>query len=302
VSSEVVCSLLLTSAMTYDPRITPARPELAALHLEGKVEAARFVVGTEREVVAAQAPMRREPSPDSAYDTEALRGERVTVYEENEEGWSWGQLRADGYVGWLPSGALRPPGPAPTHRVAALRSLVFPGRSIKTPPIDALSFGCSVAVTAHEGNWMALASGGYMSARQLAAVETRESDFVAVAERFIGVPYLWGGKTSLGLDCSGLVQVALASCGMECPRDSDMQERALGVALAGDLAGLRRGDLLFWNGHVAIVRDAGTLLHANGFHMAVAIEPIAEAISRIRATGSEITGIKRLFSLSRLAG
>jgi cell wall-associated NlpC family hydrolase len=288
--------------MTFDPRTTPARPDLAALHLKGQVEAARFVAGTEREVVAPQAPLRRTPAPDAAYDTEALRGERVAIYEENEEGWSWGQLCADGYVGWLPSGALRPPGPAPTHRVAALRSLVFPGRSIKTPPIDALSFGCRVAVTLQEGNWMALASGGYMPARQLAPVETREGDFVAVAERFIGVPYLWGGKTSLGLDCSGLVQVALASCGMDCPRDSDMQERALGTAITGDLAGLRRGDLLFWTGHVAIIRDASTLLHANGFHMAVATEPVADAITRIGASGSEITSIKRLFPLSPLAG
>jgi cell wall-associated NlpC family hydrolase len=264
--------------VTHDPRTTPARPDLAALHLKGQVEAARFVAGTEREVVAAQAPMRRTPAPDAAYDTEALRGERVTVYEENEEGWSWGQLRTDGYVGWLPTGALRPPGPAPTHRVAALRSLVFPGRSIKTPPIEALSFGCRVTVTVREDNWTALASGGYVPSRHLAPVTTREPDFVAVAERFIGVPYLWGGKTSFGLDCSGLVQVAFASCGVDCPRDSDMQERALGTAVAGDLAGLRRGDLLFWNGHVAILRDRNTLLHANAFHMAVAPEPGAEAL------------------------
>jgi cell wall-associated NlpC family hydrolase len=288
--------------MPHDPRTTPARPDLAALHLKGQVEAARFVAGTEREVVAAQAPMRRTPAPDAAYDTEALLGERVMVYEENEEGWSWGQLLTDGYVGWLPTGALREPGPAPTHRVAALRSFVFPGRTIKTPPLEALSFGCRVAATVQEGNWMALASGGYMSARHLAAIETRESDFVGVAERFLGVPYLWGGKTSLGLDCSGLVQVALTSCGMDCPRDSDMQERALGTAIAGDLSGLQRGDLVFWNGHVAILRDQHTLVHANGFHMAVATEPVADAITRIRATGSEVTSVKRLFSLSPLAG
>jgi cell wall-associated NlpC family hydrolase len=288
--------------MTFDPRTTPARPDLAALHLKGQVEAARFVAGAEREVVAPQAPLRRTPAPDAAYDTEALRGERVTIYEETDEGWSWGQLRTDGYVGWLPTGALGSPGPAPTHWVAALRSFVFPGRSIKTPPLEALSFGCTIAVRAQEGNWMALASGGHMSARHLASIETRETDYIAVAERFIGVPYLWGGKTSLGLDCSGLVQVALSSCGIECPRDSDMQEEALGTAIAGDFSGLQRGDLVFWSGHVAILRDQNTIVHANGFHMAVAAEPIAEAVLRIRASGSEITSVKRLFSLSPLAG
>jgi cell wall-associated NlpC family hydrolase len=280
--------------MTFDPRTTPARPDLAALHLEGQVEAARFVAGTEREVVLAHAPLRRTPEPDAACDTEALRGERVMVYEENDEGWCWGQLRADGYVGWLPAGALRPPGPALTHRVAALRSLVFPARSIKTPPVDALSFGCRVAVTGQEGNWMGLASGGYMPACHLASVATHEPDFVAIAERFIGVPYLWGGKTSLGLDCSGLVQVALTASGIACPRDSDMQERAVGTAIATDPSNLQRGDLLFWNGHVGILRDRNTLLHANAFHMAVAAEPVADAVSRIRAAGSEITSVKRI--------
>jgi cell wall-associated NlpC family hydrolase len=280
--------------MTFDPRTTPARPDLAALHLEGEVEAARFVAGSEREVVAAQAQVRRTPEPDAVHDTEALRGELVTVYEENDEGWSWGQLRADGYVGWLASGALRPPGPAPTHRVAALRSLVFPARSIKTPPVEALSLGCRVVVIGQDDNWMGLASGGYMPACHLASVATCEPDFVAVAERFIGVPYLWGGKTSLGLDCSGLVQVALTASGIACPRDSDMQERALGTAIASDPSNRQRGDLLFWSGHVGILRDQNTLVHANAFHMAVATEPVVEAISRIRAAGSEITSIKRI--------
>jgi cell wall-associated NlpC family hydrolase len=280
--------------MTYDPRITPARPDLAAAHLKGEVAAARFVEGTELEVVAAQAPVRGSPAPDVAIDTEALKGELVTVYEADGEGWCWGQLRSDGYVGWLPANALREPGLPPTHRVAALRSLVLSGRSIKAPPVEALSFGCRVAATRQEGDWMMLASGGYMPAGHLAAIETKEPDFVAVAERFIGVPYLWGGKTSLGLDCSGLVQVALTACGIACPRDSDLQERALATATAPDhLADLRRGDLLFWNGHVAILRDEQTLLHANAFHMAVALEPVAEAVRRIAAAGNRITGVRR---------
>src|SRR6266852_1965807 len=248
------------SRMMFDPRTTPARPDLAALHLKGQVAAARFVAGTELEVRDAQAPLRREPSPDAPLDTEALHGERVTVYDENGEGWGWGQLGSDGYVGWIPANALRSPGPPPTHRVAALRTFVFPGRSIKAPPVDALSLGSRVAAKPQPGDvadeWTVLASGFCMPTRHLAPIESREPDFVAVAERFLGVPYLWGGKTSLGIDCSGLVQIALTACGATCPRDSDMQERALGAPLPADNPALwRRGDLIFWKGHVAIVRD-----------------------------------------------
>jgi hypothetical protein len=278
-----------------DPRLTPARADLAARHLEGKVGAARFVDGEPREVAEPQAPVRRAPSPEAPLDTEALKGERVCVYEASDEGWAWGQLETDGYVGWLPASALRPPGPAHTHRVAALRTLVFPGPSIKLPPLEALPLGSRLAVTRIEAPFAVTASGGFVPARHLAPIEARESDFVAVAERFLGAPYLWGGKTSLGLDCSGLVQVALAACGVVCPRDSDMQENALGQPIASaDLSGLRRGDLLFWKGHVAIVRDPTTLLHANAFHMAVAIEPFDEAIARIRSAGSELTSVRRL--------
>jgi cell wall-associated NlpC family hydrolase len=285
--------------MTFDPRITPARPDLAALHLRGKVVAARFAEGTELEVRDAQAPVRREPAPDAPLETEALHGERVTVYEENGEGWYWGQLASDGYVGWVPANALRPPGPPPTHRVAALRTFVFPGRSIKAPPVDALSLGGLVAVKPPQSQTSneltILESGFFIPTRHLASIESREPDFVAVAERFVGVPYLWGGKTSLGLDCSGLVQVALMASGIVCPRDSDMQERALGAALSiDDHAGLRRGDLVFWKGHVAIVRDRQSIVHANAFHMATAIEPIGDALRRIADAGGRVTSIKRL--------
>jgi cell wall-associated NlpC family hydrolase len=137
-------------------------------------------------------------------------------------------------------------------------------------------------------------AGGFVPARHLAPLDFHESDFVAVAERFLEVPYLWGGKTSFGLDCSGLVQVALAACGVPCRRDTDMQERDLGTKREGDLCDPKRGDLIFWKGHVAIVRDVTTLIHANAFHMAVAIEPIQEAIERIGKTGLEVTSILRI--------
>jgi cell wall-associated NlpC family hydrolase len=140
-------------------------------------------------------------------------------------------------------------------------------------------------------------NGAYVPAVHLKPIGDYEQDFVAVAERFLGVPYLWGGKTALGLDCSGLVQVALTACGIACPRDSDMQEAALGAPVAGR-ADLRRGDLVFWKGHVAIARDRDTMLHANAYHMAVAIEPIAQALARISAAGSEVTTIKRVTAAS----
>ena len=277
--------------MSFDPRLTPARADLAAKHLEGQVEAERFVEGTLCEVVDATAPVRREPRPDASQETQALKGERVAVYEITDEGWCWGQLEADGYVGWIPANAMSKPGDDANYKVTALSTLAFPAPNIKVPPIETLPFGTRLAVTRIEEPFAVTAYGGFIPARHLAPIDTFENDFVAVAERFLGTPYLWGGKTNNGIDCSGLVQVALQACGASCPRDSDMQERSLGASIAIEEA--RRGDLIFWNGHVAIVRDGASMLHANAFHMAVAIEPIGEAIARIEAAGSRVTSVKR---------
>jgi cell wall-associated NlpC family hydrolase len=278
--------------VTLDPRLTPARPDLAAAHLRGQVEAARFVEGSLQEVIVGIAPVRKEPSHEAPLLTEALRGERVTVYESDENGWAWGQLISDNYVGYVPAAALLAPGPAPTHKVAALRTFEFPGASIKLPPTAALPLGAQVAVIRADDTFAMTASGGHVPVRHLAPLAAAETDFVTVAERFVGAPYLWGGKTSLGIDCSGLVQVALTACGIACPRDSDMQERALGKPVS--LAGLQHGDLIFWKGHVAIARGRNSMVHANAFHMAVAIESVAEGLARIGAAGSQVTSVRRL--------
>lgn len=278
-----------------DPRLTPARPDLAAKYLEGKIAAARFVTGEEFEISDALAPLRSEPFSGAMLLTQALKGERVTIYDRNGEGWAWGQLKSDGYVGWLPDRALAKPFATPTHKITALRTFAFPGPSIKLPPAATLVMGTALTVLREDGAFAVTRDGWHLPRQHVGGLDGYAHDFVDIAERFAGTPYLWGGKSSLGIDCSGLVQVSLNAAGTGCPRDSDMQQDSLGKALdPAESKKLQRGDLIFWQGHVAIVRDADTLVHANAHHMAATIENTQGAIARIKATGSEITAIKRL--------
>ena len=230
--------------VALDPRIHPFRPEIAAEYLKGQVEAARFVEGARHEVVEPIAGLRRAASHDARLDTQALLGERMIVYETTEEGWAWGQLETDGYVGWLSANALGAPGAAPTHKVSAPRTLGFPGPDIKLTPAVALPMGARVTIVRQDERFAVTANGWHLPAAHLAPIKARSPDFVAVAEEFLHAPYLWGGKTSLGIDCSGLVQVALQAAGIACPRDSDMQELTLGHDIAARAAAPRRPGVL----------------------------------------------------------
>ncbi len=282
--------------MTFDRRVTPFRADLADESLRGQVEAERFTRGVLKRVGASFAPLHRHPSPEAPMDSQAIFGESVTVYDEHD-GWAWVQLREDGHVGYLPAAALSEPGAEPTHRVGAIRTFVYPGPSLKLPFVSYLTLNSKVAVTDREGDYARLATGGWVHAPHLTGLDAFEPDYVTVAERFLHTPYLWGGKTSLGLDCSGLAQVVLAAVGIRAPRDSDMQEQQLGtpVEVRPDLGGLQRGDLVFWKGHVGLMMDAANFIHATGHSMTVMIEPIAAAEERIRRTSyGPISSIRRL--------
>jgi cell wall-associated NlpC family hydrolase len=198
-------------------------------------------------------------------------------------------------VGYLPANALIAPGAAATHRVIAPRTFLYHEPDIKTPPVMPLSFGSLITVAREEKGFSFTGRGAIFS-RHLAPLSRFDSDFAATAQKFIGTPYLWGGRTSLGLDCSALVQLSLEAAGIKCPRDSDMQEQALGDPVP--LEKLRRGDLVFWKGHVAIACDSDTLVHANAFHMAVAVEPLADAVERIAKLGTRVSSVRRVRSKS----
>ncbi|MCC0805561.1 NlpC/P60 family protein [Methylobacterium sp. W2] len=289
-----------------DARLVPARPDLADIRLQGRVGAARYVAGRSGRLVAASAPLRRRPSPDAGIETEAVMGDPVTLYDTGE-GFAFVQLVTDGYVGYLPETALALETPAPSHRVTALRTFLYPAANMKRPPLGHVSLGAGLGITGREGDFLrladdahvfhdgAFAGGAYVFADHCAPAGIVEPDPAATAERLVGTPYLWGGRTSLGLDCSGLVQLCLALAGIPSPRDADQQEAALGTALPTRLDGLARGDLVFWRGHVGMMLDETRLIHANGHHMAVAVEPLAVAVERIAEKSyGAVTSIRRI--------
>lgn len=279
---------------TLDPRLHAIRPDLADEALKGRAEAERFVAPRLMQVVEPVVTVHKAPRFDAMQLTQALHGETVKLFAE-EEGWAWVQLLRDGYVGYVNRNALSPHIAEATHRVAVPMTFMYPEASLKAQPALPLTLNAEVRVTAGNGAYSQLSNGRFVFTAHLKPLHEHEQDFVAVAEMFRHVPYYWGGKTVQGLDCSGLVQLSLEACGVPALRDSDMQEASLGEQLMiNDLDSLRRGDLVFWSGHVGIMTDAATLLHANGHHMMVVAEPLKQAVARIAARYGQITSIRRL--------
>jgi cell wall-associated NlpC family hydrolase len=270
------------TAVLEDARVTPVRDGVASRSLEGIVKAEVYLDPKTMVCAVPAAGVHRSADLASEQMDQVLFGERFEAVEEEAGGFVWGQARRDGYVGFVAAAALAAPAPEPTHRIAAARTYAFAEPSIKSRASGPYSMNSLVAVEAQEGRLRKVAGAGWMAAEHLAPVGVFEADVAAVAERFLGAPYLWGGRESLGLDCSGLVQAALFACGLACPRDAD-QQAGLGREIAR--ADFGRGDLVFWEGHVAIGLDAARIIHANGHHMMVAVEPLEGAVARIEAAG-----------------
>ncbi|GGL30481.1 MULTISPECIES: NlpC/P60 family protein [Caulobacter] len=274
----------------YDPRVTLARPDLADLDLQGLVAAERYEAPTLRQVAVPTAALRKAAHPMAEQWDQLLFGELFKVLEV-KGGFAWGQAARDGYVGFVAEDDLAARGAPATHQVAVPRTYAFAEPDIKSRPVGLYSQNALTAIEAAEGRFARGEGTGWFVAAHLRPVGVALADPVAVAEGYLGAPYQWGGRESLGLDCSGLVQQALAACGKAVPRDTDLQ---LAFFTPVAEAERRRGDLVFWKGHVALLLDADTILHANAHHMAVAIEPLAEAVARIEAAGGGgVTGWRR---------
>lgn len=273
-----------------DRRVTPANDRVVRRDVADRFPDLVAVDGDWRAVTAPVADLRR--TPDGTLDRQAVMGERFQVLEDRE-GWSFGTLDRDGYAGWIRSEDLGPDLDA-NYFVAARGSHLYPEPDMKREPLTALSFGARFRIVAKSGRFLETTDERFVPEQHLRPIGQTFREPVTVAQLFFGTPYLWGGNSGTGIDCSGLVQAALLACGIPCPGDSDMQEAALGVPAAEGEAP-RRGDLYFWKGHVAFAVDGETLIHANAHHMAVAYEPIAAAIARIAAQGGgPVTARQRL--------
>ena len=272
-----------------DRRLTPANSRVAASHLRGQIKADKFTDGEPATI--GQVVVDLCDSPDGNRDRQVLLGAGVTVFERRD-GWAFVQAKRDGYVGYVRDSALTPLSAA-THRVASSATHAYAEENFKSPDLLHLPFGAEVTVTNERPKFFETPL-GFVPKKHLRPLDQLFSDPATVAQLFFGVPYLWGGNSTRGIDCSGLVQTSYHACGHLCAGDSDMQSNGLGVALA-EGAALQRGDLIFWEGHVAMMVDAETMIHANAHHMAVVYEGLAQATLRIKAQGDgDITARRRV--------
>lgn len=277
---------------TLDWRLNAFRADLADARLRGRVQAPRFAEGRPAHIVGAAQPLLRRAAADAPMDSQILPGEAVTVFEE-ADGWAWVQCRHDGYVGYMRREALAEGWLMPTHAVCVRQTVVLPDARQECAPTAYLSLRTPLAVADPDGRFALLEGGGHVFAGHLRPIAEMESDWVAVARRLLGLPYLWGGRGAGGIDCSGLVQIALAACGIPCLRDSDQQAGSVGAPVAAEPAAWHRGDLVYLPGHVVVDTGDGTVVHATGHTWSVIEEPREQCLDRLAGLGLQVTAVRR---------
>lgn len=283
---------------SLDPRLHAFRPDIADRRLQGKLSAGRFVEGVPGRVDAPVADLLDSPGPGAGLSTQVLGGSKVGVFDRTG-GFAWVQAADDGYVGYIAEDDLAPVDWTPTHRVVAPRTFVYPGPDLRFARSGMMSMGSGIEIAGHAETrgtrYALLKTGKAVIEAHLCAIDAVAGDYVSVAETLVGTPYLWGGVSGFGIDCSGLVQLSMRMAGRAVLRDTDMQAATIGRPLepGADHAALRRGDLVFWKGHVAIVTGPDTIVHASGHTMLVSREGLREAIARIGYLYGGPTGFRR---------
>ena len=278
--------------MLLDPRLHAYRPDLADVKLKDQVSSLRYAQGRPFTVAAPVADVRKAPHATAGVMTQALMGEAVAVFDISG-GWAWCQLAGDGYVGYMPVDALVEGTIRATHLVSVPLTFLYPAADLKSSPRTPVYLNSRLTVRAEGETWAELADRRFVFRRHLTPLGAGAAEPASVAVMFEHVPYLWGGKTQQGLDCSGLIQIAFHAAGLACPRDSDMIEREVGEPLPLDPDVLARGDLVFWKGHLGMMLDGERIIHANGHHMLTVIEPVGDALARIESLYGPATSFRR---------
>lgn len=279
-----------------DKAINAYRGDIAASSLRGKVQSDRFIEPETYQIKVPIAQLRNAPSNEAEHSTQALLGELIDIYEV-KDGFGWGQLKKDGYVGYVAMDYIGQEIKAPSHKICAMRTNVYYGPKVQAQISKTLTFGALVRTTERRENGFVWCEDlGFVYESHICELDKNFDDPIDLAKQMLGTPYVWGGNSPLGIDCSGLVQLCYGACGMDLPRDARLQEmRGQSLEANDDLSGLKRGDLVFWKGHVAIMMDETNIIHATSFTMNVSIEPLKTAKARIDNLGIPIRAIKRVY-------
>ena len=276
--------------MRFDRRITAIRKDIASDYFKGLIKRKKFVEGVKHTVISNYSPLHSSKS--STISSQLLFGEQVYVFDQSN-GWSWVQGMRDGYVGYTPSKNLKKQRIKSSHKVSSLRTFVYSSSNIKSDVITYLSLNSLVLISDRRNNFVKIKNLGWCFKNDFEKISKSNFNIVELSKKYLGTPYLWGGRDSMGIDCSGLVLNIMQMNCINFPRDTDLQESFVTKSIKYE-KNLRAGDLVFWKGHVAMMVDKKNIIHANAFHMITNIEPLQTVKKRILKENGKVVKYGRI--------